>query len=183
MSQIFLKAGADAYILTATAKDITGLRSFLGNVKAQAASAVDPRFPNLPPGYLSVTTSIRESTYSLDGSFDPKLVEWDAKWPHVFTAGEVALSAPAAVSGFAGPVMVLTGRQDQIACGNGTIVGPVPECGIGPGGHVEQTRTLFPNASDFTTYVVDNTGHNPNSHYSAGESFGAAHAWLQKVGF
>jgi pimeloyl-ACP methyl ester carboxylesterase len=183
ISTIFPTRGADAYILTATAKELTGLKQFIGNIQAQAATAVDPRFKGLAPAYLSATKNIREVIYGLDGSFDPKMAAWDAKYPHVFAAGEIATPRDSMVSSFAGPVMVITGRQDQIACGNGTIVGPVPDCGVGPGSHVDDTKTLFPKAKVFTAYVPRDTAHNINTHYSASQSFGAAHVWLESVGF
>jgi len=183
MATIFPTNGADAYILTATAKQLPGLKPFLGNIQAQAATAVDPRFKGLAPAYLSATKNIREVIYGLDGSFDPRMAAWDAKYPHVFAAGEVASSKDTPPSSFAGPVMVITGRQDQIVCGNGTIVGPVPDCGVGPGSRIDETRTVFPKANVFTAYVPGDTAHNLNTHYSAPQSFGAAHAWLESVGF
>jgi pimeloyl-ACP methyl ester carboxylesterase len=183
LSTIFPNSGADAYILTATGRELKGLRQFLANIQAQAASAVDPRFKELAPAYLSATKNIREVIYGVNGSFDPNMAEWDTKYPHIFAAGEIADSKNAPPSSFSGPVLVITGRQDQIVCGNGTIVGHVPDCGVGPGSQIDDTKTLFPKAKVFTAYVPEGAAHNLNTHYSAPETFGAAHLWLQSVGF
>ncbi|KAI0191640.1 Alpha/Beta hydrolase protein [Astrocystis sublimbata] len=185
LASVFPTSGADAYILTATAANLTGLQQFLRNVAPQAATVVDPRFEGLAPAYLSATKNIREVIYGLDGGFDLKMAEWDAASPHVMAVGEVASAgSPAAPSSFTGPVMVISGQQDQIACGTGSIFDqPTVDCGVGPGSHVDETRSLFPDSKAFQPYVVANTGHNVNTHYSAPESFGAAHAWLQSVGF
>jgi pimeloyl-ACP methyl ester carboxylesterase len=178
--------GADAYILTATAKNLTGLRQFIANIAARSASVVKPaEFKQLAPGYLSATKAIRDVIYGLDGSFDAGMAAWDSdRIPHLFAAGEVAGDRATVPSGFAGPVMVITGRQDQIACGNGSIFdAPTVDCGVGPGSRVDETRDLFPKASSFQAYVPENMGHNTNTHYSSTEAFGAAHAWLASVGF
>ncbi|KAJ3567075.1 hypothetical protein NPX13_g6896 [Xylaria arbuscula] len=160
ISTIFPTSGADAYIFTATAANLTA------------------------PAYLSATKNIHEVIYGLDGSFDPKIAEWDAASPHVFGVGEIAGRGATVPSNFAGPVMVISGRQDQIACGNGSIFDrPTVDCGLGPGSHIDETRSLFPRATAFQAYVPENTAHNLNTHYSASESFGAAHAWLESVGF
>ncbi|KAK0369553.1 ctr copper transporter family protein [Colletotrichum limetticola] len=184
LATIFPTSGADAYILTATAAELTGLNGFIADIAPRAATAVDPRFKGLAPGYLSATKDIRQVLYGPDGGFNPAVVAWDAASPHVFAAGEIAGSSSTQSSTFTGPVMIISGRQDQIACGSGSISDvPAVDCGVGPESHIEQTRSLFPNVEQFVAYVPDNTGHNVNTHYSAPESFGAAHAWLQGVGF
>ncbi|KAI1123576.1 hypothetical protein F5Y10DRAFT_251438 [Nemania abortiva] len=159
ISTIFPTSGADAYILTATAANLTGLQQFIANIGPRAASVVDSRFEGLAPAYLSATRNIREVIYGLDGSFDPKIAEWDAASPHVFGVGEIAGRGATVPSSFAGPVMVISGRQDQIACGNGSIFDqPTVDCGLGPGSHVDETRSLFPKATAFQAYVPENTG-------------------------
>ncbi|KAK1472911.1 hypothetical protein CTAM01_16234 [Colletotrichum tamarilloi] len=184
LATIFPTSGADAYILTATAAELTGLNGFIADIAPRAATAVDPRFKGLAPGYLSATKDIRQVLYGPDGGFNPAVVAWDAASPHMFAAGEIAGSGSTQSSTFTGPVMIISGRQDQIACGSGSISDvPAVDCGVGPESHIEQTRSLFPNVEQFVAYVPDNTGHNVNTHYSAPESFGAAHAWLQGVGF
>jgi len=79
--------------------------------------------------------------------------------------------------------MVLTGRYDSIVCGVGNFTKSVPDCGEGKTSNPAMTKVLFPKARDFTTYIPDRTGHDITTHFSAGESFGAAHQWLEDAGF
>jgi pimeloyl-ACP methyl ester carboxylesterase len=176
--------GADAYVLTAASSNLTGLTGAVATWNPRSASAVDSRFPNLNPAYLSISPgSVRDTIYPLDGQFDPKMAEWDAQSPHVFALGEISASSGQTPSDFKGPVLVLTGRVDQIVCGNGNITSLVPDCGVGPGSNPDKTRSLFPKASLFETYVPGDSAHSLNTQYSAPETFGAALEWLQSVGF
>ena len=184
IATIFPTSGADAYVLTAAAGTLSGLKDLIVNFQARSASAVDPRFSKLDPAYVAATkSSIRDTIYGQNGQFDPKMLEWDMQSPHIFAVGEIAFSRPATPTTYAGPVMILTGREDQIVCGNANITSEVPNCGVGPGSIPANTSSLFPNASVFNAYVPDDTAHNINTQYSAPEAFGAAHQWLQSVGF
>lgn len=177
--------GADAYILTGAAKDLTGINEAVGAWHLQSASAVDPiRFSNFAPGYVAITPQgFRDSVYSFAGDFDPNFLSYDVSLPHNLAVGEIAGIGSTEPSNFTGPVMVITGRYDQIVCGAGNITIEAADCGVGSTSHPDQERLLFPKASSFESYIPDHTGHNLNTHYSAPESFGAAHAWLTKVGF
>jgi len=185
VAQFFPTSGADAYILTATSNILTGLKEFIAATHAQSASAVKPeQFSHLAPGYQAVSPkSIRDVLYPLDGHYDPKMLQADIDEPHIFAVGEIAASAIPVPTNFTGPVLVLTGRQDQIVCGNGNITSLVPDCGVGPGSSPDQARVLFPKASRFDAYVPEHSAHVINTQYSAPEAFGAAHQWLQTVGF
>ena len=185
LATLYPTDGANAYILTATSSNLTGINAAVGNFSARAASAVSgPRFESLAPGYLSVSTQgFRNAVYALAGDFDPRLLAWDLKLPHILAVGEIAGPISTAVSDFTGPVMVLTGRLDQIVCGGGDISAVIGHCGVGRTSNPDMTRTFFPKVSQFESYIPDKTGHDLNSHYSAPESFGAAHAWLTNVGF
>ena len=185
ISTFFPTKGADAYILTASSSNLTGITRAIGAFQARSASAVDPtRWGKLEPGYVAVSKKgVRDTLYPLDGQYDPKMLEWDANSPHVFAAGEIASFKPAVPSSFTGPVMVLTGRLDQIVCGTGNITASVPDCGVWKGSNPDNTRALYPNASRFDSYIPTDSAHNINTQYSAPEAFGAAHQWLQSVGF
>ena len=177
--------GADAYILTASSNNLTGFNDAFVTFQAKTANIVDhTRFGNLPSGYVAASAlGIRDTVYSFDGDFDPKILAWDQKQPHVFAVGEVATPTPDIPSNFTGPVFVLTGQYDQIVCGAGNISASVGNCGVGAGSNPDMTRVLFPKASRFDSYEPDHTGHDLNTHYSAPESFGAVHQWLENVGF
>jgi pimeloyl-ACP methyl ester carboxylesterase len=185
IAQFFPNNGADAYVLTATSNNLTGLSSFIADTHAQSASAVKPKqFGDLAPGYQAISpNSVRDVLYPLDGQYDPKMLQVDIAQPHIFAVGEIAASTPPVPTNFTGPVLVITGRQDQIVCGNGNITALVPDCGVGPGSNPDGTRIVFPKASRFDVYVPDKSAHIINSQYSAPESFGVAHQWMESVGF
>jgi len=185
LSTIYPDGGADAYILTGASNNLTGIEAAIETFHAQAASAVDPtRFSDLAPGYVAITPQgFRDTVYSFDGDFDPKMLSWDISLPHNFAVGEIAGISGTKPSNFTGPVMVITGRYDQIVFGAGNITVEAADCGVGPTSNPDQERVLFPKASSFESYIPDHTGHNLNTHYSAPETFGAALAWLTRIGF
>jgi pimeloyl-ACP methyl ester carboxylesterase len=179
--------GADAYILTALITNETGISDALATFQARAASQANPfEFSSLPQGYVSITTPpIRDSLYSYPSDFSAGILAYDQVLPHIFAAGEVIAQAPleTSPSNFTGPVMVVTGRYDQIVCGVGNFTKEVADCGIGETSIPAGTKVFFPKASNFKAYVPDHTGHNLNTHFSAGETFGAVHQWLEGAGF
>jgi pimeloyl-ACP methyl ester carboxylesterase len=185
LATIYPDDGADAYILTGASNNLTGINAAVGYFHAQSASAVDPtRFSDFAPGYLAIAPQgFRDTVYSFDGDFDPNVFSWDISLPHNFAVGEIAGISGTGPSNFTGPVMVMTGRYDQIVCGIGNITVEALDCGVGRTSNPDQERILFPKASSFESYIPDHTGHNLNTHYSAPETFGAAHAWLTNVGF
>jgi pimeloyl-ACP methyl ester carboxylesterase len=174
--------GADAYILTATSNNLTALANPSFFFAGGAASVVDPStFKHLPPGYRTFP-GLRDALYSFSPDFDPRILAHDERQPHVFAMGELLSPEITTASNFTGPVLVLTGRYDQIVCGHANITASAADCGVGKGSNPDMTRVLFPEAK-FESYEPDHTGHNTNLHYSAPESFGAAHKWLESAGF
>ncbi|KAE9381918.1 hypothetical protein N431DRAFT_539450 [Stipitochalara longipes BDJ] len=177
--------GADAYILTAAGPKVEqGFAAALGIFDVRAASQVNPsQFSDLPQGYLSIAApAIRDSLYSYPSDFSPGLLAYDEATPHIFAAGEVLTkdALDSSPSNFTGPVFVLTGRYDQIVCGTGNFTASVAVCG---NDDVAGMKTFFPKAKDFEIYIPDHTGHNLDTHFSAGESFGVVSQWLDGVGF
>jgi pimeloyl-ACP methyl ester carboxylesterase len=176
--------GADAYVLTGASNDLTGFADALKTFQIESASITYPHHTNLAPGYASISSEgIRLTTYSRNGDFSPSLLAYDQKQDHIFAIGEIAAQIPNTVSNFTGPVMVETGKQDQIICGVGNIAAKVGDCGIGKESNPYGEKMLFPRVKNFGLYIPDHTGHNANLHYSSGEVFGAAHEWLESVGF
>lgn len=183
IAALFPTKAADAYILTANAANLTGIQNAIQLFQATPANA-DPRFHDLPNGYLSVSgQGLRETSYGLDGQFDPRMLAWDQASPHVFAIGETAGDAPTLVSNFTGPVMAVVGQVDQIVCGDGNILSQVPNCGVGPGSSADSVKALFPKASHFGSYSPAGTAHFIGTQYAASETFGAVHEWLASVGF
>ena len=177
--------GADAYVLTGASSNLIGIQDAVKTFQLQPAGLTDPAsFDKLLPGYASVSAiGIRDTIYSSDGDFDPNVLAWDLTKPHFLAVGELAIPITEVPSNFTGPVMVLTGRYDQIACGKGNITLVDDSCGVGPASNPDLTRLLFPRAVRFDSYTPDHTGHAINTHYSAPESFGVAHQWLESNGF
>ncbi|KAH8660715.1 hypothetical protein BGZ60DRAFT_344848, partial [Tricladium varicosporioides] len=189
LATVFPTSGADAYILTATSNNLAGFGSVPATFEAVSANIRDPkRYSTLPNGYLSPSPEgLRQTVYSSDGDFDPKLLKFDQRGPHTFAIGELAGRSSNTPSNFTGPVLVLTGRHDTIVCGTGNVTKDIAtgagDCGVGQTSNHAGMRKLFPMASPFDTYIPDHTGHDLTLHYSAPESFGAVHAWLESAGF
>ena len=186
MATLFPDNAADAYVLTATSNNLTGINNAIGVFQLKTAALVDPtKYGDLNRGYFTTSAEgLRDSVYGLPDTFSPDLLLYDQEnGSHTIALGELASISPyTAISNFTGPVFVLTGRDDQIVCGEGNITQSVGICGAGPDGNPAGTRVLYPKA-EFGYYVPAGVGHDINLHYEAGESFGAVHAWLESVGF
>jgi pimeloyl-ACP methyl ester carboxylesterase len=185
LATLYPTTGADAYILTATSPDVVkGFTDALITFHVLPASQVNPLvYSSLPQAYVSISPpAIRTSLYSLLGDFSFGLLSNDETLPHILPAGEVSAGAPleSSPSNFTGPVFVLTGKYDEICCGVGNITANATECSLSD---ITAMKEFFPKAREFGVYVPDQTGHNINLHYSAGESFGVVNQWLQDVGF
>jgi pimeloyl-ACP methyl ester carboxylesterase len=176
--------GADAYILTAASNNLTALADPRFFFKGGPASTTRPStFGDLPPAYRAFPSrSLRDTLYSFAADFDPRVLAWDEQQPHAFAMGELISKSTTDASNFTGPVLVVTGRYDQIVCGEANITASAADCGVGGTSNPDKTRVLFPKAQ-FESYEPDRTAHNTNLHYSAPEVFGAAHQWLENVGF
>jgi pimeloyl-ACP methyl ester carboxylesterase len=186
MAMQYPKDGADAYILTATSTDLVGIAAAGADFHPRAAKITDPtHFGNLPPAYVSMDpNALHDIVYALPEDYDAGMLALDKQQPHVFAIGELATNKPNLTSTFEGPVMYLTGRTDPIVCDKaGNITISLPDCGVGKTSNPGLSVSRFPKAKPFGVYVPDRTGHNLNLHYSAPESFGAAHEFLDLAGF
>ncbi|CAI6311531.1 unnamed protein product [Periconia digitata] len=178
--------GADAYILTSTALNPLGLSAIVSQATAGSASVFDtaPSSKDLPNGYMAGKLSAWE-TYlypSVErGEVDEKVIEFEKReFAHTFTVGELASPKLNTTSEFEGPVLVMTGRNDVLVCSNGTIAGAaIADCGVGKEGIIAAMEKVYPRAR-FGVYVPDRTGHMLNFGYSAAETFGAAHMFLEE---
>ncbi len=74
----------------------------------------------------------------------------------------------------------MTGRYDAIVCGSGNFTKSVVVC---ERSEIEGMKDFFPKVKKFGIYIPDKTGHNLNTHFSAGESFGVVGEWLDDAGF
>lgn len=83
----------------------------------------------------------------------------------------------------------MTGQRDAIFCNLlglnillGGVLGTQSDCGDARTGYLGQSRTLFPRASVFDTFVVPEAGHCWQLHYAAEKAFGTVHEWLGMAG-
>lgn len=78
----------------------------------------------------------------------------------LFTLGSVVAQNPQ----FTGPVDVVVGEADFIFCGS--------DCHVPNDHSAEVQPALYPNAAKGSqSYLVPNSGHNINAHYSAGQAY------------
>lgn len=178
-------ADADALVLTGYTSEIK--QSVAGVVITPGgapAAIVDPaRFGKLSLGYslMTLEAGARSLFYTSDAAdWDAAVVANDWKNRHTFTQGEAISTffVNDVADDFDKPVLVLTGHEDQIFCG---LALPL----LGPGdctGYGDKTARLFPSA-DYRFQDVANTGHAMNFHHTAGETFAAAHDFLEGAGF
>ncbi|KAH7058921.1 Alpha/Beta hydrolase protein [Macrophomina phaseolina] len=175
----------DAFILTgftsALKQAIAGV--VVSPLGAPAALVEPARFGNLSLGYMAMSNEEGARGVFYTNSAD----EWDASVVYrdwlsrgTYTLGEAisTLFVNDVADGFDKPVLVLTGHKDQIFCGLALPVLGEADCS----GYLERTRQLFP-AAEYYTKDVPATGHCLNFHYSANETFAAAHDFLHGAGF
>lgn len=122
---------------------------------------------NLPPSYLTwsdITANIYAFLYPPTITADAALYSEKTKQP--VTVGELLTigNAPPTASRYTGPVLIITGRQDNIYCGGDCTVPAAP----GTNSNVIQAgAAAFPSASKFEAYIQPDTGHAMNFHFNA----------------
>ncbi|KAF8643469.1 hypothetical protein AX16_009025 [Volvariella volvacea WC 439] len=92
------------------------------------------------------------------------------------TAGELLTQYGSLAIGYTNPVLVVTGTPDFIFCENGCYA---PADGFA--NVVDSTQELFPDVASFTTYIPPNTGHSPNLHKNAPQTFAAITSWISQL--
>ena len=142
------------------------------------ARKADPRFADLPNGYLTTAQGTRDVFYYLPGT-DPAVIAIDdatretGAWSE---AGGDDLSM--AVHG---PIFASLGEFDGFN-------GCVSSCGL-PGSPLPPPDGLaaesahFPNAPSFDVYVQSQCGHDQNLHLTAPDFYVAVRSWLASHGF
>lgn len=120
---------------------------------------------NLPTGYLTWSDA-QNNQYSFlyAPGIDTNIIYWAEQNKQPFTVGELlTLGGAPETSPFAGPVQVVTGRQDGIYCAGDCLATGDPKLPNIPAG----VEDYLPEASNFSTYIPENIGHGLNLHYGA----------------
>lgn len=177
---------ADAAIMTSYAHVFAQANASVGEQQFAPASTVFPqRFGTIDPGYL---TQSNESDYravflGADDSFDPLMpeilyshedVQADGEQASIYAELDNGFETAVAAS-YAGAVAFMAGQQDVPFCSG--------DCGSGNKSLLALSQPFFPEARNFSGFLVPNTGHLMQYHYSARSAFGMLHAWLTQNGF
>ena len=161
-----------------------------------------PRFRNLPSGYLTwANATSNEETFLDPGFFDPAILQFSESTKQPFTTGEVLTlgGSPPTVPHFKGPVQVLVGGeswtkicvslltlptnrlytdQDFIFCG-GDCSGPKGGPGIAGASTIPgAVAKAFPASRAFEAYIQPNTGHGINLHYNSTAAYKVTQEFL-----
>lgn len=182
----------DTYILTAYSPLLIlgAFGTFLAG-RLLPAGLIDPaRFGSLAldPSYLITTSRSGTTGFFYFGRFRQEVSNRDYDTRMTVPLGEFAtgLLGTLPAPGFKGNLLALSGENDQISCARNPVdplFGYRGDCGTGDSSYIAQTGKLYPNAKDFAYKIVPSTGHDLNYHYSAHETFKAAHDYLAKIGY
>jgi pimeloyl-ACP methyl ester carboxylesterase len=133
-----------------------------------------PRFAHAPICEITIPTEEDRQIafYGPDGTFNPCVLSVDFAHEDVYPAGVLANSVGHnPLVGFTGPVLLINGANDTIYC-------PYNQpCQT----TLNQLQVLYPNASKFDTYVLEDSGHVVALHYTAPLAFQYAHNWLNQL--
>lgn len=174
-------ADIDALILTGWSTTfIENTPTVLGMMYTPAALVDPKRFGDLGLTYLTRGSKpgARHGFYGLDGSFDPEVETHDFETASTMTVAELVtvFRGFEASNGYGGAVKVINGEEDKCFCEGG-------HCSDGPNGACALAANMFPSASTYSYSIIPRTGHCLNVHYTAEQSFQAAHDFLEENGF
>lgn len=151
------------------------------------ASLVSDRFSDLALGYFAMSNEDGRISllFTNDQSEWPEeMIALDKETYQTVTVGEFisAIFSTNVANDYTGPVQVITGHKDQVFCGISLpeITGET-NCGEGDLNLIAQTATLYPKAN-YSFVEIPDTGHVLNLHYTANQTFKAAHDWLAEIG-
>ena len=144
------------------------------------AALVDRRFSKLPLGYFAMSNQAGRDALIWTGSYDKALLDADWKTQEIVTVGEAISSQfiNEIADGYTNPVLVITGDKDQIFCGL-ALPGVTGETHCTD--QLAKTGSLYPNA-DYDYVMIPDSGHVLSFHYSAHQTFKAAHDFFGKAG-
>lgn len=118
-----------------------------------------------PTGYLSWSDAQNNQfNFFHSPGADTNIIYYAEQNKQPFTVGELlTLGGAPVTSPFAGPVQVVTGRQDSPYCSGDCLATGDPAMPNIPAG----VKMYLPESSNFTTYIPEDVGHGLNLHYNA----------------
>jgi pimeloyl-ACP methyl ester carboxylesterase len=118
-----------------------------------------------PTGYLTWSDAQNNQyNFFYPPGADTELLYYSEQNKHPCTVGELlTLGGAPTMSSFAGPVQVVTGRQDSVYCSGDCLATGDPAIPNIPAG----IGKYLPHSSNFTTLIPEDVGHAFNLHYHA----------------
>jgi pimeloyl-ACP methyl ester carboxylesterase len=168
----FFPTFADVLVLTGWSAFVP-LPDPLLLLQMHSASLLFDRFENLPLGYITGSNKTGHAEIFYGGDFDPTIPETSFALQDIMTTGEGgSIGEGLQPAGqYLGKVLVVTGGEDVLFC-NPTN-GPCAE-------QLINSTVLVPNATEFETRVIPNTGHNFMLHHSSQSTFELVQGWLDQ---
>lgn len=180
----------EAYVLTGFTPMLAvgALGTVIAGGFAPDAVARPTKAATLDPTYLFGANTAGTKGLIYFKSFTEQVFDIDRQTEGTTTVGEfaTALLGQATIKGYTGPLLALNDQNDQIFCARNPLdplVGYRGECGSGNDSYTAQVGKLYPNARAFAWKNIPATGHSINYHYTAQQTFQAAHEFLEAQGF
>lgn len=143
-----------------------------GNIYAQ----------DLPNGYLTwANLGSNQFAFFAPPYYDPAIAEYTEQHKEPFTTGELLTMAgqPSSAPEFRGPVLILTGNEDEIFCG-----GNCSQTGANSAPNIPaQAAVVFPKARAFVPYIQPRCGHAVNVHFNSSGAYRVMNEFLRDQGF
>lgn len=163
---------------------ITGLThayNSQGRAAAIASSApanLYPQWAGLDSGYLTTIPGTRDDVFYNTALADPEVIAVDEQLKQPYALGDLlsldSLMTDGSSGGITVPVLLVMGEQDSLFCG-----GDGTDCSTAASLRADEAP-FYASAPSFTTYVLDDSGHDVNLHYHAGAWYGVATGWVWK---
>lgn len=172
----------DGLILQGFSVDASYLPQTIAGFDIQAASGERMKCcRQYPEGYLTwANIGANQFAFLAPPYYDPRIGEYTECNKEPFTTGEILTlaSQPSSAPDFTGPVLVLTGNEDEIFCGGKCLATNGQGSSIPAG-----AAAVFPKASTFEAYIQPHSGHAVNVHYNATDAYDVMNSFLHTHGF
>ncbi|KAG8712447.1 hypothetical protein FRC08_014563 [Ceratobasidium sp. 394] len=186
----------EAVILTGyTPSMVTVPLSFTGwaitLAKEQPDANIRSRWMSLPNGANKYTTDLAywgtgspsadRFAFFAEGNYDEGAFTQAYNTKQTFTMGEfLTIGEPVLqpAPNYKGDVIVVTGEKDLIFCGGNCNQPPTTTSGKSL---LDDTKTLYPNAKSFMTYVTPGAGHALFTHHGTDSTISTILGWTKQV--